>query len=302
MQRVKHYFLDTWEPDVDPKLQEECINDLEGGCVLGFDHLEFLLSDKEKSFFSPELLEEGSKNISYSLENDRLQGCGGDEEMRTCIHKMMKRFATSADRFVRLVLSFYQETLELGRTSFRPIEVAGRQAPSFRKDDTLLHVDAFPSTPTNGRRILRFFANVNLERKPRTWKVGESLENVLNRFLHKAKKPLPGQLSLMNKLGITKTRRSLYDHFMLQIHDEMKKDVLYQKEVDQEVVEFPSGSSWLVFTDQVSHAALAGQYVFEQSFYLPVEAQKFKERSPVALMEALLGERLLLAKPKNGFC
>jgi len=39
----------------------------------------------------------------------------------------------------------------------------------------LLHIDAFPSRPMHGRRILRFFANVAPD-APRHWRVGEPFE------------------------------------------------------------------------------------------------------------------------------
>ena len=37
-------------------------------------------------------------------------------------------------------------------------------------------------------------------------------------------------------------------------------------------VAFPAGSSWLVFTDQVLHAALGGEFALEQTFHLDVAA------------------------------
>ena len=43
-------------------------------------------------------------------------------------------------------------------------------------DDRLLHIDAFPSRPMRGRRILRFFANV-APNSPRHWHVGQPFED-----------------------------------------------------------------------------------------------------------------------------
>lgn len=289
MARLKEHDFDCWKPEIGAKDKEQCVEDLENGHVLFFKHLEFLLSDYEKSLFSENLVAENHKNISYMLANDKLQGCEGDEAVLQVVRKMMKRYAQSADEFIKKILPDYESHLQLARTSFRPVEIAGRQAPSFRKDDTRLHVDAFPSTPMNGKRILRLFTNVNLDKQPRVWKVGEPYQDVVAKFLPKIKKPFPGAHFLMHKFGVTKSYRSLYDHYMLHIHDKMKEDVLYQKEVDQEVVKFPAGSSWLCFTDQVSHGVVSGQYVFEQSFYVPKEAHKHPSASPVAILEKLLG-------------
>lgn len=44
---------------------------------------------------------------------------------------------------------------------------------------------------------------------------------------------------------------------------------------------FPPRSSWLVFTDQVPHAAMRGQYLMEQTFYLEVEDMLQPETSPL---------------------
>jgi hypothetical protein len=104
--------------------------------------------------------------------------------------------------------------LEQARTSFRPNEVAGRNY-SPRHDDRRLHVDAFPSRPMAGKRILRLFSNVSPDGVVRAWRVGERFEPFARRFLPRAGRPLPGSAWLLEQLGITKGRRSAYDHLML---------------------------------------------------------------------------------------
>jgi hypothetical protein len=73
----------------------------------------------------------------------------------------------------------------------------------------------------------------------------------------------------------------------------MKADETYQKTSQQLAVDFPAGSTWLVFTDQVPHAALAGQYQLEQTFLLPVDAMQQPERSPLRVLEGLKDRRLV---------
>jgi len=80
---------------------------------------------------------------------------------------------------------------------------------------------------------------------------------------------------------------------MLQLHDLMKGDTAYQAAAPQATVDFPPGSTWLAFTDQVSHAAMAGQYQLEQTFLLPIEAMRSPERSPLRVLERLKGRRLV---------
>jgi hypothetical protein len=112
------------------------------------------------------------------------------------------------------------------------------------------------------------------------------------RFLPGIKRPLPGSSIFLRLLGITKSPRTEYDHIMLQLHDHMKADEGYQKEVEQLRQEFPSGSSWLVFADQASHAAMRGQYQFEQTFLVPVERMRDEQRSPLRVLERLTARKL----------
>jgi hypothetical protein len=104
--------------------------------------------------------------------------------------------------------------------------------------------------------------------------------------------PLPGSGRLLRLFRITKTTRSAYDALMLQLHDRMKADEDFQAHAQQTSVDFPAGSTWMAFTDQVSHAAMAGQYQLEQTFLLPVAAMSEPQRSPLRILERLTCRRL----------
>ena len=71
----------------------------------------------------------------------------------------MARFSDSARSLVAGCFRV-SPRITRARASFRPAEIAGRQT-SWRKDDTRLHIDSFPASPVQGRRILRVFSNVN---------------------------------------------------------------------------------------------------------------------------------------------
>jgi hypothetical protein len=201
------------------------------------------------------------------------------------------RFSHQAAQLVDRLLPRYRGQIVLGRTSFRPAEIAGRQS-SWRKDDTRLHVDSFPSSPVQGRRILRVFSNVNPSARARAWRVGGDFESVAARFAPRLRMPLPGSGALLRALHVTKARRSPYDALMLQLHDRMKGDADFQERSEQERFEFPAGSTWLAFTDAVSHAATSGQYQLEQTFLLPVSAMLDEQRSPLRVLERITGRRL----------
>jgi hypothetical protein len=102
---------------------------------------------------------------------------------------------------------------------------------------------------------------------------------------------LPGSAAFLHSIRLTRSRRSPYDHYMLRLHDMAKADAAYQASSPRREISF-GPSVWLVFTDQVPHAALAGRNALEQTFYLPVGAQRHPELAPLSVLERLTGRRL----------
>jgi hypothetical protein len=282
--------LHVWNPEPTETLQQEAVNAIENGEVLYMPDLAFALSDAEKRFLSPAWSDGKSKNIS--LDRELLRGAAGSDQDLSDLKAMITRFANQAEQLVTGLFPAYVPHLTRARTSFRPFEVEQRVS-SYKKDDKRLHVDAFPSRPNHGERILRVFSNLNPEGRPRVWRLGEPFEDLAKRYLPRIGKPLPGSAKLMQMLGITKCYRTEYDSIMLGLHDTMKADVEYQKNAPQQEVALPPGSTWIVFTDQVLHAAMGGQYMLEQTFHLPVTAQVKPETAPLRVLERLAGHVLV---------
>lgn len=280
-----------WDQPCSVVDQESALHSLEQGSVLFFPQLSFSLEKDESRFLSPAIAAK-SKNVSLDCSRGILKGSSADEAEQQLLQSMMQRFATSTVALLHNLLPHYTAGLVQGRTSFRPVEIAQRAA-SWRKDDTRLHVDSFPSSPVQGKRILRVFSNVNPQGKSRSWRLGEPFENVARRYLPALSYPVWGSSQLLKLTGITKSRRSAYDHFMLQLHDRMKADMDYQSQVDQVAFDFPAGSTWMTFTDQASHAAMAGQHAFEQTFYLPVACMQNQSLSPLRVLERLANRALV---------
>lgn len=279
----------SWTGPADPECRADAL--LESGDVLFFPSVPFPIEPDERALFSPAILS-SSKNTSFDPATGRVSGTtsGGDDLAR--LGRMMQRFSTAAAALVARILPRYASALERGRASFRPAEIAGRQT-SWRKDDTRLHVDSFPASPVQGRRILRVFSNVNPEGRPRQWRIGDDFGAVASRFAGALSVPWPGVSAVLRAVGATKTRRSDYDALMLQLHDCMKADLAFQRTSPQATVDLPAGTTWVAFTDQVSHAAMAGQYQLEQTFYVPVSAMLDERRSPLRILEASKGRRLV---------
>lgn len=258
---------------------------LEEGRIVFCPRLLFDLSESERRFLTPACLNGKSKNVSYRPQTGALQGTSATGADRDNLLAMLRRYHEQATAFLNAICPDYRSNLTAGFTSFRPAQIAGR-ASSWRKDDTRLHVDAFPSRPLQGLRILRVFSNVN-PLEPRHWRVGEPFEDIARTFLPKIKPQLPGSAWLLQTAHITKTRRSPYDHLMLGIHDGMKADEVYQEESRQTPLAIPPGATWACFTDSVSHAAMSGQFCFEQTFYLPVNGMQSPAKSPLKVLERL---------------
>jgi len=288
---ILHTFdFETWHPEIDKPLRHRAISALEGGGVIYMPALAFMLSENEKRFLSPSWSDGKSKNISLR-PNGELKGAIGNDEERGVLKLMIQRYANEATALIHTLYPEYIPYLLPANTSYRPCEVENRKS-SYRKDDTRLHTDAFPSSPTQGLRLLRVFTNINHEGKPRQWRVGEPFNAMAAKYLPGTRTMLPGQAKLMQLLNITKKRRTPYDHLMLQLHDKVKWDVEYQKNAPQQHVDFPPGSSWIVFSDQVLHAAMAGQYMMEQTFYLPVDALYNPQTAPIRVLESMLNKSL----------
>lgn len=264
---------------------------LEEGKILYLPKHPFACLEEEKLFFSPKIMDPRSKNVSFAIQTDKVRGVHKEFESHPLLAAMLKRYALEAKCLFETLFPRYTSHVRQGRTSFRPCETEGR-CLSRRKDDTLLHIDAFAANPVKGERILRIFSNVNPFGRPRVWNVGESFAAVIEKFLPQISAPLPLSSSFLKLLKITKEKRTLYDYYMLNIHNKMKEDASYQASTEKHEIQFPAQSTWIVYSDLVSHAALFGQFLFEQTFYLPVYLLQEEEKSPLRLLEKKLKRKL----------
>ena len=280
---------------------------LEAGEILYFpqtpvpippDDLRFLLSARQT----------GSalhKNIAYKPNRDQLSGfdskTSNPDEVAE-LHAVMRRYSASVAAFLRDFLAPYRERWILDYASFRPLEEQGRDL-ALRKRNDMLHTDAFPTRPTRGRRILRFFHNIHPTRT-RDWVVSEPFARVVGQFTP-SPLPLPhadnaiasAGKSLGRAIGlggiIPQLKRTPYDQFMMELHNAMKENAAFQRDCSKESVNFPAGSSWMVYTETVPHAVLAGQYALEQTFLVDHAAMVTPASAPVAILEQLSKSRLV---------
>jgi hypothetical protein len=276
--------------DLDSLAPGEGAAALERGDIILVKDRPFAMSAQEVEILSSNLSADGVKNVSLGPEG-ALGGTPATGETAAHLHALMSRYACWARTLVEEAVPSYGPHLRPGRTSWRPRAID--EGPvSARKDDRRLHVDAFASQPTRGERILRVFSNVNRHGEPRTWRVGEPFEDYARRWIGRARRPIPLEARALRALRITKSQRADYDFLMLALHDRAKLDTHYQATAPRQEAIFPAGSSWIVFTDRVVHAAIGGRQMLEQTFYLPVAAMAEPEQSPLRILERLEGRTL----------
>jgi hypothetical protein len=272
---------------------------LERGKVLFFPGVPFDFPETDRDFLLSQK-QSGSrfhKNISYRPGTDILKGVSADSPDRERLHAVMRHFSREVTRFVSSFLSPYAGKLKLDFASFRPLEEQGRDLPLHKRND-LLHVDAFPTRPTHGGRILRVFVNINPS-VGRVWNVGEPFDASVPKLArsHTISPPFRSPVTrkvarFASKIGLPVADRSRYDEFMLYLHDWLKENAGFQQDAAKQELVFPPGCTWLVYTDGVPHAVLSGRYALEQTYIVPTEALVTAEVAPIRVLEAVTGSRM----------
>jgi 3-deoxy-D-manno-oct-2-ulosonic acid (Kdo) hydroxylase len=275
---------------------------LERGEILFFHRPPFDFSKRDGDFLLSQHWAElrMHKNVSYRPADDVLRGVSGSAPAIERIHSALRNYSTHVIDFVSKFLSPYADQRILDFASFRPFEEDGRDLPLHKRND-LLHVDAFPSRPTRGGRILRVFTNLN-PTKPRVWQTTGPFESIAREFAQDAGLPkIAANDSLLTrtvqewgrKLGVRGMGRTPYDVFMLRFHDFLKENSRFQTSCPKSHLEFPPLATWMVFTDGVAHAVLSGQYALEQTFLIPASTLVAPDQAPYRILENIAGRPLV---------
>ena len=293
-------FLDTAGDSAEERGQRLCA-ELEDGNILFFPRTPFEFPDEEREFLLGRRQTSAAihKNIAYRPAENRLTGLDkSDSKEAVRLSAILSGYSRNATKFLKELLPPYAEKWKLDFASFRPIEERGRPARLRARND-LPHVDAFPTRPTNGDRILRLFTNINPSQS-RIWITSQTFDVLAPRFAQALGVPRPRSnaklarmvRSLAGAAGLPGARRSPYDEFMHRCHNTMKEDTEFQSSCAKQRWEFLPNSTWMVFTDFVSHAVLEGQYALEQTFIVSRSGMVRPEKSPLAILERIAGHPL----------
>jgi hypothetical protein len=265
---------------------------LEQGEVVFFPSCPFPLpAGADRDLLYQQRLGKIHKNISFNPHSGRLSGYDYHSHAQTQqLARILQQFGETATRWLKQHLPQYAAALYRDRVSFRPEEEATRRLRRNARND-LLHVDAFPSRPTNGARILRLFVNIHPS-DPRVWVTSETFAPLYERYgqevgtnHHEAHWPWQWGQRLLGLVHSRRTPRNSYDQYMLRFHQFLKANEDFQEQCRKRFWSFPPSSAWLVFTDTVSHAVLRGRFALEHSFFVPLASLRYPELSPAHILE-----------------
>jgi hypothetical protein len=273
---------------------------LEQGNILYFPRTPFVFGEEERELLRNTGLSSSShhKNIAYRPAEDKVTGfdpaaVADPEKLR----QAMRLYSERALVFLWKLLPRYMEKARIDFASFRPQEEEGRDLATKKRND-LLHVDAFPTRPTGGDMILRFFTNIH-PTKPRVWMTSDPFGVLAPQYasaagLGEVARHPKGSLGarVLGAFGGVDAKRSAYDRFMLGFHDYLKFNGEYQESCAKYRFEFPPDSTWMVFTDVVPHSVLSGRYALEQTVIVRRDTLARRENAPIEILQGLCGRPL----------
>jgi hypothetical protein len=284
--------------DIQPR--EENYLALERGNILYFPRTPFAFPEAERELLRSTGLSSSShhKNIAYRPTEDKVTGydpaaVSDPEKLRD----VMRTYSERALAFLWKLLPRYMEKARIDFASFRPQEEEGRDLPTKKRND-LLHIDAFPTRPTGGDMILRFFTNIH-QTKPRVWETSDPFGVLAPQYasaagLGEVARHPKGSLGarVLGAFGGVEAKRSAYDRFMLGFHDYLKFNGEYQEGCAKYRFEFPPDSTWMVFTDVVPHSVLSGRYALEQTVIVRRDSLAQQANAPIEILQRLCGRPL----------
>ncbi len=278
----------------------QCCEHLERGGILAFADTAFAMPPGDRDFLRG-IRQTGSgffKNVSYRPLEDRVTGFARGTTDSARLLGVMREYSRRVTAFAAAILVPYAAAWKLDHASYRPLEERGRELPEQARND-LIHIDSFPTRPTNGARILRVFTNINAS-EPRAWTTTENFETLARRYANAAGLAQAGRRwQITDLLGwlsrsVGLARRSRYDRFMLRFHDYLKSNREFQRDCPKWRFDFVAGSTWMAFTDVVPHSVLAGRFALEHTYIVPCAAMLIPGIAPLGILERLAGAPLTL--------
>ncbi len=279
---------------------------LESSDVVFFERCPIELpTEADCDFLRSELPDQAKlKNISYHPESDSVPGFDASPEITSRVTDILRDHRSRVGEFLTRQLPNLAPGWTLGTSSFRGIEEGGRGLHP-RASSEIVHIDAGAYGATNGNRILRFFVNLHPDRD-RVWGTKGSFRSLFEAHaafpdaargngeritvkkgvLDHCFSGFVGGLSKVYPLAKV-VDSSPYDRAMRRIHNYMKESLEFRGDQSgYREIRFPPLSSWMVFTDGISHSVVSGQYALTTTVLVPLENCRLPEHAPFNILAA----------------
>jgi hypothetical protein len=293
-------------PDLYGLAAGELLEALERGHIVRFPRCPVELPEAHDLAFLIERVPQGlaRKNVSYHPEADRVVGLDAPVEEIRRAHRILKEHMARVETFLARVAPELVSGWTPGTSSFRPMEERGRNLKPHASNE-LVHVDAGAYGATHGDRILRFFVNIN-PTEDRVWATRGTFPELYTRYGCAAgvapsragagrlrEGPIDhlrsAVLRAASAAGLPLARvldSSPYDRLMRRFHNFMKDSPDFRSGRDgYEELRFGPYSAWMVFTDTVSHACLAGRFALVNTFLVPLANCARQDLAPYAILQ-----------------
>jgi hypothetical protein len=230
----------------------------------------------------------GHKDVSFDPETGHVTGLRATHPAETRrLTDILTQFSAEATAWVQDAFPAYAPGLARDRVTLRTAEEATRPLRLTARND-LLHIDNFPTRPSNGRRIVRLAVNIH-PTDPQVWATSERFPQLLARFAGHYRVPartaaewVAASQPVVRLFTAGRVGRSAYDALMLRLHHFLKEEDQFQAHAARRVWTFAPGAIWALFADGVAHGQLRGRFVLEHSFFVPQECLMRTDESPLA--------------------
>jgi hypothetical protein len=269
---------------------------LERGEVLFFPACPFALPRGDDLDFLLRQRLRGRRHKKMALDplTGRTSGFPRAEADAARLTDLLGSFGQQAASWLGGLLPRHAAAWQRDRVSLDPEEAATRPLRLSARND-LLHLDAYPNRPTQGRRVLRLFVNFN-PAEQRVCVTSDTFPTLLERYGAEAGLPTAGEDNWARHVGESVValfrpgrRRSVYDAFMLRFHHFLKANDAFQEKCRKKLWHFPPGSAWVFFSDYVSHAVLRGRFALDHSFFVAPSGLALPQESPPVLLQRACG-------------
>jgi hypothetical protein len=283
----------------------ELSDELERGRIVHFHKCPIGLPDADDLVFLREEMPRRLrlKNISYHPEADRIFGISGEREPIERTRRILKEHSRRVQEFLTRHAPALASGWKVGTSSFRPLQERGRNLAAHASNE-LVHVDAGAYGATHGDRIARFFVNVN-PTEDRVWLTKGAFPDLYRRHGRWAGiLPPNGSDGYLEETLLDRARTAVaravakvipaailldsspYDRIMRRFHNFMKDTPAFQDATEgHQEFAFAPFSAWMVFTDMVSHACIAGQHALVDTFVVPLANCRLPAMAPYHILK-----------------